>query len=68
MKQVHRHLSWQYLESLHNEHKYSDQFQKFQHEVNTQQSGVYFTFSMFSRMAYLQARWQISVMSAPLNP
>eukprot|EP00898_Chlorokybus_atmophyticus_P005073 jgi/Chlat1/5567/Chrsp369S08998 len=26
------------------------------------------SFSMFSRMAYLQARWQISVISAPLNP
>ncbi|MFS8012117.1 hypothetical protein Hanom_Chr14g01317011 [Helianthus anomalus] len=26
------------------------------------------TFSMFSRMAYLHARWQISVMSAPLKP
>jgi hypothetical protein len=26
------------------------------------------TFSMFSLMAYLHARWQISVISAPLNP
>lgn len=26
------------------------------------------TFSMFSLIAYLQERWQISVMSAPLKP
>uniref|UniRef100_A0A8R7K034 Uncharacterized protein n=1 Tax=Triticum urartu TaxID=4572 RepID=A0A8R7K034_TRIUA len=26
------------------------------------------SFSMFSLMAYLHARWQISMMSAPLNP